>query len=60
MVEFGVAKATIRQAIASLRTEGWVITVPYRGTFAAPPHLWPEPPPDVEGPPTRPSVEPSR
>ncbi|MEO3857498.1 GntR family transcriptional regulator [Acrocarpospora sp. B8E8] len=60
MVEFGVAKATIRQTIASLRTDGWVITVPYRGTFVAPPHLWPEPPQDVGGPPTCPSLEPGR
>ncbi|WP_214106395.1 GntR family transcriptional regulator [Acrocarpospora catenulata] len=41
MLEHGVAKATIRQAISLLRTEGWVFTVPYRGTFAAPPESWP-------------------
>lgn len=42
MLEHGVAKATIRQAIGLLRAEGWVFTVPYRGTFASPPERWPK------------------
>ncbi|GAA1019175.1 hypothetical protein Aple_101510 [Acrocarpospora pleiomorpha] len=52
MLEHGVAKATIRQAIALLRTEGWVFTVPYRGTFASPPEHWPEPVPQAAAPPS--------
>ncbi|WP_250214613.1 GntR family transcriptional regulator [Acrocarpospora catenulata] len=47
MAMHGVAKATIRQTIALLREAGWVITIPYRGTFAAPRRSWPEQPGDA-------------
>lgn len=41
MKEYGVAKATVRQAVALLREQGWVFTVPYRGTYVSPPENWP-------------------
>ncbi|MEU8248602.1 GntR family transcriptional regulator [Nonomuraea sp. NPDC048916] len=41
MQEYGVAKVTARQAVAALREEGWVFTVPYRGTYVASPEKWP-------------------
>lgn len=31
----GVARETARRAVALLRDEGWVITLPQRGTFVA-------------------------
>lgn len=42
MQEYGVAKMTVRQAVALLRDRGWVVTVPNRGTFVASPDKWPE------------------
>lgn len=42
MKEYGVAKATVRQAVAYLRKQGWVFTVPYRGTYVSPKEDWPE------------------
>lgn len=33
--EYGVARETVRKAIALLRSEGWVYTVPQRGSFVA-------------------------
>ncbi|WP_214111340.1 winged helix-turn-helix domain-containing protein [Acrocarpospora catenulata] len=44
MARHGVAKATIRHSIALLREAGWVITIPYQGTFVAPQDSWPEQP----------------
>jgi DNA-binding GntR family transcriptional regulator len=41
MREYGVAKATVRQAVRHLRDQGWVFTVPYRGTYVSPPDNWP-------------------
>jgi len=41
MREYGVAKATVRHAVAFLRSQGWVFTVPYRGTYVLPPEKWP-------------------
>ncbi len=42
--DYGVARDTARQAVALLRSEGWVITLPQRGTFVAeqPPASTPE------------------
>ncbi|MEV7807666.1 winged helix-turn-helix domain-containing protein [Microbispora sp. NPDC088329] len=37
----GVARETVRRAIAVLREEGWVYTVPQRGTYVSPPGNWP-------------------
>ncbi|MEV7024420.1 winged helix-turn-helix domain-containing protein [Kitasatospora sp. NPDC093558] len=34
---FGVARKTLRRALGSLREEGWIFTVPHRGTFVANP-----------------------
>ncbi|MEU4831930.1 GntR family transcriptional regulator [Streptosporangium sp. NPDC023615] len=42
MQEHGVAKATVRQAMAFLRDQGWVFTVSYRGTYVSPVEDWPE------------------
>ncbi|MER5648369.1 GntR family transcriptional regulator [Streptosporangium sp. NPDC002524] len=39
--EYGVAKATVRHAVAFLRSQGWVFTVPHRGTYVLPPEKWP-------------------
>lgn len=41
MQQYGVAKVTARQAVAFLRAQGWVFTVPYRGTYVSPPDNWP-------------------
>jgi GntR family transcriptional regulator len=35
--EFGCARGTARQAISGLRDEGWVFTVPGRGSFPTAP-----------------------
>jgi DNA-binding GntR family transcriptional regulator len=35
--EFGVARTTARRAVAFMREQGWVYTVPQRGTFVSPP-----------------------
>ncbi|MFB9677848.1 GntR family transcriptional regulator [Streptosporangium vulgare] len=42
MEKHGVAKATVRQAMAFLRDQGWVFTVSYRGTYVTPTEDWPE------------------
>jgi DNA-binding GntR family transcriptional regulator len=44
VADYGVARDTARQAVALLRSEGWVITLPQRGTFVAeqPPASAPE------------------
>ncbi|GAA0417148.1 hypothetical protein Acor_21060 [Acrocarpospora corrugata] len=39
----GVCDHTIRQAVALLKSLGWVIAVPYRRPVAAPPKHWPVP-----------------
>ncbi|MFI7706189.1 GntR family transcriptional regulator [Nonomuraea sp. NPDC049480] len=38
----GVAKVTARLAVARLREQGWVFTVPYRGTYVSDPEKWPD------------------
>jgi DNA-binding GntR family transcriptional regulator len=35
--EFGVARETVRRAVAELRNRGLVFTVPQRGTYVSPP-----------------------
>lgn len=35
MDTFGVARTTVRRAVAALRTEGLVYTVPQRGSYVA-------------------------
>lgn len=36
VADYGIARETARRAIALLREEGWVVTLPQRGTFVAP------------------------
>jgi DNA-binding GntR family transcriptional regulator len=35
VADYGIARDTARQAVALLRSEGWVITLPQRGSFVA-------------------------
>ncbi|WP_328807751.1 GntR family transcriptional regulator [Nonomuraea antri] len=42
MEQYQVAKVTARQAVAYLREQGWVFTVPQRGTFVTSPENWPK------------------
>ncbi|GGS46631.1 hypothetical protein GCM10010156_01650 [Planobispora rosea] len=42
MKQHGVAKATVRQAMEFLRKQGWVFTIPYRGTYVSPCDKWPQ------------------
>ena len=42
--EYGVARETARRAVAYLRTQGLIYTVPQRGSFVSPPDS--EPPAD--------------
>lgn len=37
----GVARETVRQAVALLREQGWVFTIQARGTFVCPADRWP-------------------
>ncbi|WP_055481718.1 GntR family transcriptional regulator [Sphaerimonospora mesophila] len=39
--QYGVARETARQVAALLRREGWVYTVPQRGTYVSPKERWP-------------------
>lgn len=39
----GVARKTARMAVRLLAAEGWVFTIPSRGTFVSPRERWPEP-----------------
>ncbi|MGW0484280.1 GntR family transcriptional regulator [Nonomuraea sp. NPDC003214] len=41
MRKYGVAKATARSAVSLLREQGWVFTVPQRGTFVSAQERWP-------------------
>lgn len=40
--QYGVAKNTVRLAVALLREQGWVFTVPMRGTYVSERKDWPE------------------
>ncbi|MER6942461.1 GntR family transcriptional regulator [Nonomuraea sp. NPDC000554] len=42
MQQYEVAKGTVRQAVALLREQGWVFTVPMRGTYVSNPKDWPD------------------
>ncbi|MED7826918.1 winged helix-turn-helix domain-containing protein [Streptomyces chiangmaiensis] len=35
VADYGIARDTARQAVALLRSEGWVITIPQRGSYVA-------------------------
>lgn len=41
VADHGVARDTARQAVALLRREGWVMTIPQRGSFVADREHWP-------------------
>ncbi|MFI7125476.1 GntR family transcriptional regulator [Nonomuraea sp. NPDC050153] len=41
MLRHGVAKVTVKKAVAHLREQGWVFTIPYRGTYVSEPGKWP-------------------
>ncbi|MFC7644217.1 winged helix-turn-helix domain-containing protein [Streptosporangium lutulentum] len=40
--QYGVARETVRHAIGLLREQGWVYTVPQRGTYVSRPEEWPD------------------
>ncbi|WP_433513143.1 GntR family transcriptional regulator [Nonomuraea sp. CA-143628] len=42
MQQYGLAKGTVRRAVALLREQGWVFTVPMRGTYVAARKDWPK------------------
>lgn len=52
MQQHGVARETVRRAVGLLREQGWVYTVPHRGTYVSQPEEWPDsaklPPPVTE------------
>ncbi|MEU8275699.1 GntR family transcriptional regulator [Microbispora bryophytorum] len=40
--EHGVARGTVRRAMAALAEQGWAVTIQGRGSFVAPRESWPE------------------
>lgn len=42
MQQYGVAKVTVRLAVGFLRDQGYVFTVPHRGTYVSSPDNWPK------------------
>ncbi|MFE3449273.1 GntR family transcriptional regulator [Nonomuraea sp. NPDC059194] len=38
---YGVARETVRKAMASLLEQGWIYTVPARGSYVSPEDSWP-------------------
>ncbi|MFC4115827.1 GntR family transcriptional regulator [Nonomuraea zeae] len=38
---YGAARETVRRAVTLLREQGWVRSVPHRGSFVAPQESWP-------------------
>ncbi len=49
MQQYGVAKMTVRQAVGLLRDQGYVFTVPHRGSYVCAPEDWPKDPRKHEG-----------
>ncbi|MEV1175370.1 winged helix-turn-helix domain-containing protein [Nonomuraea sp. NPDC049784] len=43
--QYGAARETVRRAIALLREQGWVFTVPHRGSYVSPEERRPSSPP---------------
>ncbi|WP_084965506.1 GntR family transcriptional regulator [Thermoactinospora rubra] len=39
---YEVARETVRKAMAALREQGWIYTVPQRGSFVSPKESWPD------------------
>jgi DNA-binding GntR family transcriptional regulator len=42
MQQYDVARETARRAVGLLREQGWIYTVPQRGSYVSPPEEWPE------------------
>ena len=42
LVKLGIARDTARRAVRALREEGWIVTLPQRGSFVADRESWPE------------------
>jgi DNA-binding GntR family transcriptional regulator len=42
--EYDCARETVRRAMALLREQGWIYTVPQRGSFVSPAEKWPPAP----------------
>ncbi|MGN9838106.1 GntR family transcriptional regulator [Nonomuraea sp. H19] len=40
--EYGVARETVRRAMALLREQGWIYTVAQRGSYVSPKESWPQ------------------
>ncbi|SEU42279.1 regulatory protein, gntR family [Nonomuraea wenchangensis] len=40
--QYGVARETVRRAMALLREQGWVYTVAQRGSYVSPKESWPQ------------------
>lgn len=40
--QYDVARETVRRAVALLREENWIYTVPQRGSFVSPQEKWPQ------------------
>ncbi|TDD47289.1 GntR family transcriptional regulator [Nonomuraea terrae] len=40
--QYGVARETVRRAMALLREQGWIYTVAQRGSYVSPKESWPE------------------
>ncbi|TYB50154.1 winged helix-turn-helix transcriptional regulator [Nonomuraea sp. PA05] len=39
--QYGAARETVRRAISLLRDEGWVYSIPHRGSYVSPEEQWP-------------------
>ncbi|WP_219503435.1 GntR family transcriptional regulator [Nonomuraea ceibae] len=39
--QYDVARETVRRAVALLREQGWIYTVPQRGSYVSPKEQWP-------------------
>ncbi|MFD2354744.1 hypothetical protein ACFSTC_43980 [Nonomuraea ferruginea] len=40
--QYECARETVRRAMALLREQGWIYTVPQRGSYVSPRDSWPE------------------
>ncbi|MEU1729058.1 GntR family transcriptional regulator [Actinomadura sp. ATCC 39365] len=40
--QYDVARETVRRAMALLREQGWIYTVPQRGSYVSPEESWPQ------------------
>ncbi|MFS1300157.1 GntR family transcriptional regulator [Streptosporangium longisporum] len=42
MQQYDVARETVRRAVGLLRDQGWIYTVPQRGSYVSPEEKWPQ------------------